>query len=185
MHMCVWQEQNSMFCTVMVSCSKKFWSKKYGYENINCTLRKDYKKQSAHFAVGVDISCLSQAAALMRCETEDTSHTVSIPAFQRRHGTMSHHTATGTDVMDNDKLTSPELQQGRISCRTVRVKYDVPRTVGGRTTSLTGEELRGRTGHVFNSRQCHVAALERREKWPEAAREIFHLLGCYAAWIGS
>ena len=69
----------------------------------------------------LDISCLSQVA-LMRCETEDTRHTVSVPAFRRRHGTISRHTVTGIDVMDQDKLTSPELQQGRISCRTARVR---------------------------------------------------------------
>jgi hypothetical protein len=72
-----------------------------------------------HFTVGLEISCLSQAA-LMRCETEDTSHTVSGPAFQRRHGTISRHTDTGIDVTDQDKLTSPELQQGRISYRSVK-----------------------------------------------------------------
>ena len=40
----------------------------------------------------------------MRCETEDTSHTVSVPAFQRRHGTISRHTVAGIDVMDQDKI---------------------------------------------------------------------------------
>jgi hypothetical protein len=45
----------------------------------------------------------------------------------------------------------------------LRVKYDVPRTERGRSTSLTGKELRGRTGHVFNSRQSLVAVLKHRE----------------------
>jgi len=45
----------------------------------------------------------------------------------------------------------------------LRVKYDVPRTERGRSTSLIEKELRGRTSHVFNSRQCHVAVLEHRE----------------------
>ena len=105
-----------MSCGVLASLLDENPTQKILLRKYQFYLTEDNKKQSAHFTVDLDISCLSQAA-LMRCETADTSDAVTVPAFQ---GTISRHTVTGIDVMDQDKVTSPELQQGRISCRTVK-----------------------------------------------------------------